>query len=177
MRAGQLVQVEARLAYTGNSSMALAIEVHANELSNPQSRLVTHCVAVYVAVDENDRPIAVDTWRAETPGDMALAQRVHDLEREVHLTQLARAAPPTPMEAFPPRFIAYPPDPPPPPPMYSGCDPSWAGCGWNTGYFPSTIVVIGASNHRRAPAYRGERERNVGPVRPMRGLPSSPRRR
>ena len=79
VRAGQLVQVDARLAYTGNSSMALAIEVHANELSNPQSRLVTHCVAVYVAVDENDRPIAVDTWRAETPGDMALAQRVKNL--------------------------------------------------------------------------------------------------
>ena len=79
VRAGQLVQVDARLAYTGNSSMALAIEVHANELSDPQPRLVTHCVAVYVAVDENDRPIAVDTWRAETPGDMALAQRVKNL--------------------------------------------------------------------------------------------------
>ena len=79
VRAGQLVQVEARLAYTGTTSMALAIEVHANELTNPQPRLVTHCVAVYVAVDENDRPIAVDTWRAETPGDMALAQRVKNL--------------------------------------------------------------------------------------------------
>ena len=79
VRAGQLVQVEARLAYTGTTSMALAIEVHANELTNPQPRLVTHCVAVYVAVDENDRPIPVDTWHPATPGDIALAQRVKNL--------------------------------------------------------------------------------------------------
>lgn len=79
VRAGQLVQVEARLAYTGTSSMALAIEVHANDLSSQQPRLVTHCVAVYVAVDDDDRPIPVDTWRPETPGDIALAQRVKGL--------------------------------------------------------------------------------------------------
>ena len=79
VRAGQLVQVEARLAYTGTTSMALAIEVYANDLSSPQPRLVTHCVAVYVAVDEDDKPIPVDTWRPETPGDIALAQRVKGL--------------------------------------------------------------------------------------------------
>ncbi|MBP6599507.1 MAG: acyl-CoA thioesterase [Giesbergeria sp.] len=79
VRAGQLVQVEARLAYTGTTSMALAIEVHAHDLSSQQPRLVTHCVAVYVAVDEDDKPIPVDTWRPETPGDIALAQRVKGL--------------------------------------------------------------------------------------------------
>lgn len=79
VNAGQLVEVEARLAYTGTTSMALAIEVHANDLSSQERRLVTHCVAVYVAIDNNDRPIPVDTWRPETPGDIALAQRVKNL--------------------------------------------------------------------------------------------------
>ena len=79
VRAGQLVQVEARLAYTGTTSMALAIEVHAHDLSSPQPRLVTHCVAVYVAVDEDDKPTPVDTWHPATPGDIALAQRVKGL--------------------------------------------------------------------------------------------------
>lgn len=79
VHAGQLVEVEARLAYTGTTSMALAIEVHASDLGNPQCRLVTHCVAVYVAVGSDDRPIPVDVWRPETPGDMALAQRVKNL--------------------------------------------------------------------------------------------------
>ena len=79
VQAGQLVQVQARLAYTGTTSMALAIEVHANDLTQQQPHLVTHCVAVYVAVDVNDRPIPVDTWHPETPGDIALAQRVKGL--------------------------------------------------------------------------------------------------
>ena len=79
VHAGQLVEVEARLAYTGTTSMALAIEVHASDLSSQQRRLVTHCVAVYVAIDSNDRPIAVDTWWPQTPGDVALAQRVKNL--------------------------------------------------------------------------------------------------
>ena len=79
VRAGQVVEVEARLAYTGTSSMALAIEVHAHDLSSAQPRLVTHCVAVYVAVDDEDKPTPVDAWRPETPGDMALAQRVKNL--------------------------------------------------------------------------------------------------
>ena len=34
---------------------------------------------MYVAIDNNDRPIPVDTWRPETPGDIALAQRVKNL--------------------------------------------------------------------------------------------------
>ena len=39
-------------------------------------REVLHCVAVYTAVDAQEQPRAVDTWRPETPGDIALAQRV-----------------------------------------------------------------------------------------------------
>jgi acyl-CoA hydrolase len=47
---------------------------------------VTHCVAVYAAVDEAGQPRAVDTWMPETPGDIALAQRV-----KAHI-EAARAA-------------------------------------------------------------------------------------
>lgn len=79
VHAGELIEVVARLAYTGTTSMALAIEVYANDLSSQQPRLVTHCVAVYVAVDADDKPTPVDTWHPETPGDMALAQRVKGL--------------------------------------------------------------------------------------------------
>ena len=87
VHAGQLVEVEARLAYTGTTSMALAIEVHASDLSSQQRRLVTHCVAVYVAIDSNDHPIAVDTWWPQTPGDVALAQRVKNLITDAKAAQ------------------------------------------------------------------------------------------
>jgi len=76
VRPGDLVEVEARLAYTGSSSMSMAIEVRAGSIQGRELQSVTHCVAVYVAVDEEGQPRAVDAWTPETPGDIALAQRV-----------------------------------------------------------------------------------------------------
>ena len=35
-----------------------------------------HCVAVYTAVDAQEVPRPVDAWSPDTPGDIALAQRV-----------------------------------------------------------------------------------------------------
>ena len=86
VRTGDLVEVEAHLAYTGLSSMSLAVEVRASSLPGGDMEPVTHCVAVYAAMDEEGQPCAVDTWTPETPGDMALAQRV-----KVHI-EAARAA-------------------------------------------------------------------------------------
>lgn len=76
VRPGDLVEVEARLVYTGDSSMSLAVEVRAGSVQSRELQPVTHCVAVYVAVDGEGQPRAVDAWTPETPGDIALAQRV-----------------------------------------------------------------------------------------------------
>jgi len=73
---GDLVEVQARLAYTGTSSMGIAVEVYSGRIPDGELRQVLHCATVYVAVDEHDRPRPVDTWNPETPGDMALAERV-----------------------------------------------------------------------------------------------------
>ena len=62
IRPGDLVEVHARLAYTTDTSMCLAVEVRSG--------------AVYTAVDASDQPRTVDKWSPETPGDIALAQRV-----------------------------------------------------------------------------------------------------
>ena len=76
VRVGDLVEVQARLAYTGSSSMSMAIEVRAGSVQSRQLQPVTHCVAVYTAVDDQGQPRAVDAWTPETPGDIALAQRI-----------------------------------------------------------------------------------------------------
>lgn len=73
---GDLVEVQARLAYTGSSSMSVAMELRAGSIQGRELQPVTHCVAVYVAVDDEGQPRAVDAWTPETPGDIALAQRV-----------------------------------------------------------------------------------------------------
>lgn len=86
IQSGDLVEVEARLVHTGNSSMHLAVGVRSGSIQGGELQPVTQCVAVYVAIDEQGRPRAVDTWTPETPGDIALAQRV-----KAHI-EAARAA-------------------------------------------------------------------------------------
>ena len=76
IRPGDLVEVHARLAYTTDTSMCLAVEVRSGAVHGAPLEDVVHCVAVYTAVDASDQPRTVDKWRPETPGDIALAQRV-----------------------------------------------------------------------------------------------------
>jgi acyl-CoA hydrolase len=73
---GDLVEVEARLALTGNSSMNIAVEVRSGDIKSGAMEKTTECLIVFVAVDEQGRPVPVDTWNPETPGEVALAAKV-----------------------------------------------------------------------------------------------------
>ena len=85
---GDLVEVEARLAYTGRTSMNISVEVRSGDIKTGQMQVIAECLAVFVAVDADGKTIPVTTWFAETPGDIALAQRV-----KAHLDG-ARSQPP-----------------------------------------------------------------------------------
>jgi acyl-CoA hydrolase len=85
---GDLVEVEARLAYTGNTSMNISVEVRAGDMKIGEMEKITECVVVFVAVDLDGKALPVGTWQPETPGDVALAQYV-----KTHL-DLARASQP-----------------------------------------------------------------------------------
>jgi len=76
IRPGDLVEVHARLASTTDTAMHLAVEVRSGGIHGEPPQEVLHCVAVYTAVDADEQPRAIDKWSPETPGDMALAQRV-----------------------------------------------------------------------------------------------------
>jgi acyl-CoA hydrolase len=73
---GDLVEVEARLAYTGTTSMNISVEVRAGDMKIGQMAVITECLAVFVAVDLDGKALPAEEWRPETPGDIALAQRV-----------------------------------------------------------------------------------------------------
>lgn len=73
---GNLVEVEARLAYTGNTSMNIAVEVRAGDMKTGEMEIITECVVVFVAVDAEGKTIPVEAWLPETPGNIALAQHV-----------------------------------------------------------------------------------------------------
>lgn len=76
IRIGDLVEVQARLAYTGNSSMNIAVEVRSGDIKTGSMDKTTECVIVFVAVDEHGKAVPVDSWNPETPGEVALAGRV-----------------------------------------------------------------------------------------------------
>jgi acyl-CoA hydrolase len=84
---GDLVEVEALLAYTGTTSMNIVVEVRSGDMKTGQLAVITKCLVVFVAVDAEGKPLPIDQWQPETPGDMAVAQRVR-----AHL-EAARALP------------------------------------------------------------------------------------
>jgi len=73
---GDLVEVQARLAYTGRTSMNISVEVRAGDMKTGEMHVITECLVVFVAVDPEGRTIPVSPWQPDTPGDIALAQRV-----------------------------------------------------------------------------------------------------
>jgi acyl-CoA hydrolase len=76
IRIGDLVEVEARLAYTGTTSMNMSVEVRAGDMKAGQMEKITECLVVFVAIDEDGKSLPVREWLPETPGDSALAERV-----------------------------------------------------------------------------------------------------
>jgi acyl-CoA hydrolase len=84
---GDLVEVEARLAYTGSTSMNISVEVRAGDMKQGQMQTITECVVVFVAVDPGGKAQPIESWQPATPGDMALAQNVKahlDAARALH---------------------------------------------------------------------------------------------
>ncbi|WP_068545328.1 acyl-CoA thioesterase [Thalassotalea crassostreae] len=66
---GNLVEVSAKVIYTGKSSMHVAIEVNACDPKSLNRRHTTHCIVIMVAVDESGHPINIPQWVPETDED------------------------------------------------------------------------------------------------------------
>lgn len=75
IRIGDLVWINAKLVYTGTTSMHFAIDVHARApMDDGADRLCTHCVIVFVAVDDAGKPIPVPTWTPQDDEERRLAE-------------------------------------------------------------------------------------------------------
>jgi len=67
---GSLVEVEAKVIYTGNSSMHIALEVNACDPKLLNRTLTTHCIVIMVAVDEKGKSEKIPKWIPESPEDI-----------------------------------------------------------------------------------------------------------
>jgi acyl-CoA hydrolase len=69
---GDLVELRARLIYTGTTSMHIAVDVWTTDLREGKVQQTTHCVIIFVALDADDRPTPVPVWIPKTDDDKAL---------------------------------------------------------------------------------------------------------
>ena len=101
IRISDLVTVDVKLVYTGTSSMHFLVEVRARDPMQPpdQDRLCTHCVIVFVAMDQGEgRPIAVPAWTPVDQEDRTLheyAQQVMALSKGIEQTVAGLRPPPS----------------------------------------------------------------------------------
>jgi 4-hydroxybenzoyl-CoA thioesterase len=78
LRIGDLVEVEARLLLTGTSSMHISVHVRSGDPATGHLDLTTHCLIVFVPLDEQGNAIPARPWVPKTDEDIAL--RDHALE-------------------------------------------------------------------------------------------------
>lgn len=71
---GNLVEVNAKVIYTGRSSMHIALDVQASDPKVLTNRLTTHCIVIMVAVDQDGNPTEVPKWVPQSEEDIALEQ-------------------------------------------------------------------------------------------------------
>jgi len=94
-----LVEVHAKLIYTGNTSMHITVDVSAGDPMEGTYTPTTSCITVFVALDNEGKPTKVPTWKPETEEDQALARYAEKL-MEIRET-IKREMPPAPTENTP----------------------------------------------------------------------------
>jgi acyl-CoA hydrolase len=83
---GSLVEVRAKVIYTGKTSMHIALEVNACDPKSLNQRLTTHCVVIMVAVDQNGHSEQVPQWIPDNEEDKkehATAVKLMDMRQKI----------------------------------------------------------------------------------------------
>lgn len=83
---GQMVKLDSKIIYTGSSSMHIAVDVFSRDLNSKKFEKTTHCIIVFVAIDENGKPNSVKKWIPKTESDKQLEQyaiKLMDLRKQI----------------------------------------------------------------------------------------------
>ena len=91
IKIGDLVEIDAKIIYTGNSSMHIAVDVYAKSIKSTKRIKTTHCIIVFVSVDENNKPVQVPKWEPKTKEDKELyTYAVSLMERRKEIDETMR---------------------------------------------------------------------------------------
>lgn len=84
---GHMVEVMARVIYTGNSSMHIGVDILSIDPKVGKATKTTHCIIVFVAVDENGEKSRVPKWEPKTEEEKAwsaYALRLIDKRKDIN---------------------------------------------------------------------------------------------
>ncbi|OXS00598.1 acyl-CoA thioesterase [Shewanella algae] len=69
---GNIVEVSAKVIYTGSTSMHIGLDVKAGDPKDSERHLTTHCIVIMVAVDDEGKPTPVPEWLPTSARDIEL---------------------------------------------------------------------------------------------------------
>ncbi len=71
---GHLVELRARMIHTGKTSMHIAVDVYSKALASEEYIHNTHCIVIFVAVDEQGQPRPVPSFEPATEDEQRWQQ-------------------------------------------------------------------------------------------------------
>ncbi|WBL43915.1 acyl-CoA thioesterase [Algoriphagus halophytocola] len=84
---GEVVKVDSQVIYTGSSSIHIMVEVYSRDFSDQEFVKKTHCIIIFVSVDENGSPKKVKPWVPKTDQEKKLqeyATKLKALREDIH---------------------------------------------------------------------------------------------
>lgn len=84
---GEVIKIDATVIYTGNSSIHIAAEVYSRKISSSEFEKKTHCIIVFVSVNDEGRPQAVRKWVPKTEKEIGLekyAVRLNNMRSSIN---------------------------------------------------------------------------------------------
>lgn len=86
IKIGHIVKVEAEVIYTGSTSMHIAINVFSRNIKRTEFEKKTHCIIVFVAVDDEGQPIEIEKFVPATEQEKQKEQyaiKLMDLRKNI----------------------------------------------------------------------------------------------
>lgn len=83
---GDLVEIDASIIYTGNTSMHISIHVYAGNPRQAEKVKTTHCIMVFAAIDDKGQTVPVPKWNPVTEQEINMekyAHRLMDLRKDI----------------------------------------------------------------------------------------------
>lgn len=86
IRIGDIVEADARIIHTGRTSMHIAVDISAENPKVKRKHKTTHCIIVFVAVDDENQPTDVPVWTPQSEVEIQMenyAKRLIELRKDI----------------------------------------------------------------------------------------------